>query len=86
MTLKRLFYYVFMLGVPISGMKKNIAIVMLGLCLIGISFAYYNIFEEKAELELHYGYAMEMAKMNLDGSTEEIKKKVFESKKLNMLI
>ena len=67
-------------------MKQKLVIIglIVGLALMTIS--YVDLIEEYDTLELNYGYAMEMAKMNLDGSTEEVKKKVFESKKDNILI
>ena len=68
--------------------KQTLVIIGLVVALATVSFLHVDLTEKHDVLELNYGYAMEMAKMNLSSHNyaEEVKEKIFESKKVNILI
>lgn len=68
-------------------MKQKLIIVGLIIILAFVSISHMNLNIEHELLQLHYGYAMDMSKMNLEHPdiVDEMIKKVFETKKQNIL-
>jgi len=69
-------------------MIQKIIIIGLIVCIGIISISYYDLSEKYSELEINHEYAIEMSKICLDDSElcDNIKKRIFESKKQNGLI